>query len=127
LPRDVVKDFEFGGYQVREGDEVFVAATATHYNSTFYKDPEKFDIDRFSPPRNEHKAAGAYAPFGIGAHRCLGADMGELQSMIVVATMLRYLKLETHPKNYDLKIVCKPLRRPDPKFRIKVVGRRFPN
>ena len=52
--------------------------------------------------------------------------MGELQSMIVVATLLHRLRLAIHPEGWDVQVVAKPLRRPDPKFRLKVLGRRQP-
>jgi cytochrome P450 len=126
LPRDANLDFEFLGHQIKKGQQLFIGITATHFDPTLYRDPQVFDIDRYAPPREEHKAPGAYAPFGLGAHRCLGGNMGELQSMIVVATLLHRLRLAIHPDGYDMKVVAKPLRRPDQKFRLRVLGRRTP-
>src|SRR5262249_51463298 len=93
LPRTAACDFEFLGYQVRKGEQLFIGVTTTHFDPQLYRDPQAFDIDRYGPPREEHKASGAYAPFGLGPHRCLGGNMGELQSMIVVATMLHRLRM----------------------------------
>jgi cytochrome P450 len=124
LPRDANRDFEFLGYQIRKGQQLFLGITATHFDGRLYRDPHVFDIDRYAPPREEHKAPGAFAPFGLGAHRCLGGNMGELQSMIVVATLLHRLRLGIHPEGYEMKVVAKPLRRPEPKFRLRVLGRR---
>ncbi|HEY2512680.1 MAG TPA: cytochrome P450 [Polyangiaceae bacterium] len=124
LPRDAAQDFEFAGYQVRKGDRLFLGITATHFDRRFYREPMLFDIDRYAPPREEHKPPGAFAPFGLGAHKCLGGNMGELQSMIVVATLLHRLELRLDPVDYEVKVEAKPLRRPDAKFRIKVLGRR---
>jgi cytochrome P450 len=126
LPRDAACDFEFAGYQIRKGDRLFIGTTAAHFDSRYYKDPEAFDIDRYAPPREEHKPPGAFAPFGLGAHRCLGGNMGELQAMIVVATLLQRLELRLEPEDYRVRIESKPLRRPDARFRIKVIGRRRP-
>jgi hypothetical protein len=52
--------------------------------------------------------------------------MGELQSMIVVATLLHRLELRLDPEDYEVRVEAKPLRRPDARFRIKVLGRRKP-
>src|SRR5260221_2053373 len=49
----------------------------------------QFDLDRFRPPRNEHRKPGAYAPFGLGDHTCLGAGIAEVQLMTTMATLLR--------------------------------------
>jgi cytochrome P450 len=126
LPRDAARDFEFAGSQIRRGDPLFIGVTAPHFDPSVYAEPGTFDIDRFAPPRSEHKRPGAFAPFGLGAHKCLGANMGELQSMIVVATILHRLDLELAPRDYTLRIVAKPLRRPDAGFGIRVKGRRAP-
>jgi cytochrome P450 len=126
LPRDAGVDFEFMGYQIRKGERLFLGITATHFDPRFYVSPEVFDIDRYAPPREEHKAAGAYAPLGLGPHKCLGGNMGELQAMIVVAAMLHRLELRLEPADYVVRVESKPLRRPDARFRIKVVGRRRP-
>jgi cytochrome P450 len=124
LPRDANLDFEFLGHQIRKGEQLFIGITAPHFDPHIYREPFAFDIDRYALPREEHKAPGAYAPFGLGAHRCLGGNMGELQSMIVVATLLHRLRLALSPVDYEMKVVAKPLRRPDKRFRLRVLGRR---
>jgi cytochrome P450 len=126
LPRDAAQDFEFAGTQIQKGDHLFLGTAAVHFDRRFYRDPYEFDIDRFAPPREEHKAPGAYAPYGLGAHKCLGANMGELQAMIVVATMLHGLEMRLDPEGYAMRIETKPLRRPERAFRVKVIGRRAP-
>ncbi len=124
LARDCKKDFEFGGYQVRRGDSLLLPMVATHFDARYFPDPERFDIDRFREPRSEHKRGQVFAPFGLGSHRCLGAQMGELQTMIMVASLLRRFELDVHPTDYRLKIVTAPLRRPCTKFRLRVLGER---
>jgi cytochrome P450 len=126
VPRNAACDFEFAGKQVRKGDPLFVLTAAAHFNPRYYRDPERFDIDRYAPPREEHKPAGAFAPFGLGPHKCLGANLGELQATIIAATLLHRFRLELSPRDYELKIVAKPIRRPDQRFRLRVVGRRAP-
>ena len=88
-----------------------------------HPEPERFDIDRFSAARAEHKQPGAYAPFGLGPHRCLGAGMGELQTMIVMGRLLERFELALEPDSQRLEIVMKPLRRPA-RLNLRVVRRR---
>jgi cytochrome P450 len=124
LPRDARQDFEFGGYQVRKGDRILLPTPATHFEAEFFPEPQRFDIDRFRDPRSEHKQGAVFAPFGLGPHRCLGAGMGELQTMMMVALLMRHLELELDPPGYELRVVASPLRRPDSRFRVRVVRRR---
>jgi hypothetical protein len=41
-----------------------------------------------------------------------------------VATLLHRLRLSIHPDGYEMRVVAKPLRRPDQQFRLRVLGRR---
>ncbi len=124
LPRDARQDFEFAGRQVLRGDRILLPTPATHFEAELFPDPGRFDIDRFRDPRSEHKQAAVFAPYGLGPHRCLGAGMGELQTMMMVALLLRHFELALDPPDYALKIVTAPLRRPDARFRVRVLGRR---
>jgi len=44
-----------------------------HRLPELWTNPEKFDPERFAEPRSEHKKHRyAFAPFGGGAHKCIG-------------------------------------------------------
>lgn len=72
MVRTVANSFEFGGYWIPAGTSLWVAMPVAHHLPELYPEPEWFDIDRFLPERREHGQPGAYAPFGFGAHSCLG-------------------------------------------------------
>ena len=74
----VAKPLTIAGYRLEPGDDIFVAMTVPHFLPELYPEPEKFDIDRYHAPRNEHRQRGAYAPFGLGDHTCLGAGIAEI-------------------------------------------------
>ena len=90
-----------------------------------WTNPDKFDPDRFAEPRSEHKKHRyAFAPFGGGAHKCIGMVFGQLEIKTVMHRLLRKYRLElTHPgyrPRYDyggmpvpldgMPIVLRPLR-----------------
>jgi cytochrome P450 len=89
----VIKPFTFAGYRLEPGDDVLVAMTVAHFLPELFAEPETFDIDRYHDPRNEHRQRGAYAPFGLGDHTCLGAGIAEIQLMVIVATLLHTYRL----------------------------------
>ena len=124
VPRKVLNSFEFGGYTIPVGEQVFVATTVPHYLPEYYPNPEQFDIDRYLPDRQEHRQRGAYAPFGLGTHRCLGSNFAEVQIALTLATVLRDVELELNPPDYTLKIDPLPSPSPDKKFKFKVVRQR---
>ena len=98
----VAKPLTFAGYRLEPGDEVYVAMTVPHFLPELYPHPETFDIDRYHEPRNEHRQRGAYAPFGLGEHSCLGAGIAEIQLMVIPATLLYMYQFELDPPDYQL-------------------------
>jgi cytochrome P450 len=120
----VSNPFEFCGYRVDRGQNLIVGATVPHYLPQFYPNPNKFDIDRYENPRNEHRQPGAFAPFGLGPHICLGAGMAEVLIMLTMAAILRTVRLEMCPPNYQLKLEFTPT--PIPRdFYVRVLERRM--
>lgn len=124
-PRGVTKGFEFAGHQVRAGEDVLIANSLTHFLPEFFPEPFEFDIDRYKPPRNEHRQGlGVFAPYTLGPHTCLGAGAAELQLMVTVGALLRTVRLQLDPPDYELKVKLTPIPSPDTRFRVKVIGYR---
>ncbi len=71
--RTTANSFEFAGHRVPAGTQVMIGTAVGHTLEEYFPDPERFDIDRYTPARGEHRQRGAYAPFGAGNHRCLGS------------------------------------------------------
>ncbi len=124
MQRRVAKPFAFGGYQVPADTNVLISTTLPHFLAELYPDPLRFDIDRYLPERKEHKQRGAYAPFGLGSHVCLGAGMAEVQMILTLATVLHTVDLVMDPADYTLKIDPSPTQKPDKNFRLRAAGRR---
>ncbi len=122
VQRNVIEPFEFEGYRVDAGVRLFVGTTVVHFDERYHPDPERFDIDRYVAPRNEHRIPGAYAPYGMGTHTCLGAGLAEAQIMLTVASLFQFGKFEMDPPDYDLKIRPLPTNAPANNFRLKRVG-----
>ena len=125
--RTVANSFEFSGCTLPAGRQVILDFTLTHHLPDFFPDPEQFDIDRFAPPRNEHRQPAVYLPYGVGTHRCLGEDMAEFVTLTAMATLLHDVRLELDPPDYTLtgwKIKGLPTRHPGKSFRFRLAGRR---
>ena len=125
--RTVANSFEFSGCTVPAGRQVILDFTLTHHLPEFFPDPDQFDIDRFAPPRNEHRQTAVYMPYGVGTHRCLGEDLAEFVTLTAMATLLHDVRLELDPPDYTLtgwKIKGLPTRHPGKSFRFRLVRRR---
>ena len=124
LFRTVANSFEFDGCRIPAGAPVLVATGVTHHLPEFFPEPERFDIDRYLPERAEHRQTDAYAPFGVGTHRCLGAGFAEAEILLTLAAMLHGAELALDPPGYELKMTNVPTPRPSKKFKFRVVQRR---
>lgn len=71
-PRKVVKAFEFDGYYVPTGSIVYYSILFTHMMPEVFANPERFDPERFAPPRNEDtRTPFSLIGFGGGPRSCI--------------------------------------------------------
>ena len=117
----VARPLTLAGYRLEQGLDVEVAMTVPHFLEEVYPHPMQFDLDRFRAPRNEHRKPGAYAPFGLGDHTCLGAGIAEVQLMVTMAALLSMYTLQFDPPDYHLVIEEHPTPVPGNHFQVKVV------
>ena len=118
--RQVVTGFDFEGYRIPAGQGIILATGVTHSLPECFPEPERFDIDRYLPGRDEHKRPGAYAPFGLGLHRCLGSGFASTQLAVTLLTLLRDVEIEMDPPDYRLKVKMALAARPSGKFGFRV-------
>jgi cytochrome P450 len=91
VPRQVAREFEFGGYRVPVGTDVLSANAMCHFLDELYEDafsfrPERFvDNGRFVPRSNGF--------FGGGIHICLGRNHTMLQTPVALAQMIKYHRI----------------------------------
>jgi cytochrome P450 len=93
--RRAVRDIDLLGYFIPVGTDVVTWPSMNHRLPELWTNPEKFDPDRFAEPRSEHKKHRyAFAPFGGGAHKCIGMVFGQLEIKTVMHRLLRKYRLE---------------------------------
>ena len=121
--RDVMNSFVLEGYELPVGSRVHIAQTAPHYMEDVFPDPFSFDIDRYLPPRDEHRGPG-YAPYGLGTHRCLGSRWMDLQLAVNVLMIAYHFTLEVSPADWKLTFSPLPSMKPSAKLKFRVVEQR---
>ncbi|MDX2078930.1 MAG: cytochrome P450, partial [bacterium] len=122
-PRTALKSFTFNGYRVDAGSEVYVAQTMTHFMRDYFPNPNQFDHTRFARGEGRN-VAGAFAPYSLGQHMCLGAGIAETQMMLTLARLLNNLDLELETPNLTIKSA--PLPNPTNNFYVRVKANHTP-
>jgi cytochrome P450 len=122
LRRGVMEECELGGYTIPKGWKVMYLPRVSHQLPDVFEEPERFDPDRFAPPREEHKQPYAMVEFGGGYRTCIGKELAMFEAKVVLSYLLRAFRFElapgqrlevanagamTSPK-YGVKVLVKP-------------------
>jgi len=124
--RTVSNSFVFAGHTVPAGRLVMIGTAVGHGLEEYFPRPERFDIDRYTRARGEHRQRNAYAPFGAGNHRCLGSGLVPVQIVLTMATILRELVLRPLDPHCALRVRSFPTMKPVG-FKVRILGRRSRN
>jgi len=112
VPRFSVREFEFGGYRVPANAMVAVYPLHTHHMAEWWREPFRFDPERFAPGRAEHQQhSHLWVPFGGGAHLCIGRRFAELQVKAVVSALVRRFRW-SFPAGYAMPVQEAPISKP---------------
>lgn len=87
--RQAMEDDELAGYPIPRGSWVFIHPWVLHRDGRFFPQPERFDPSRFLPERERELPVGAYVPFGLGPHMCIGARMGMAMMLNLLALLVQ--------------------------------------
>ena len=85
------------GCRIPKGAMVLLCPYLTHRNAAFWESPDTFDPSRFTRPGGAPSHRGAYLPFGLGAHLCIGKHIGLLFGQIFMAEFVKRFTLRLPP------------------------------
>lgn len=119
MPYIAKEDFTSCGYTVQQGAMVVLSQLSMLFADPPFTDPFVFDPSRCMEPRNEHRQAGVFHPFGMHQRTCVAMGLVELLAMTQVATLLHTLELHMAPSDYTLRMTVKPLPAPNRHFRMR--------
>ncbi|MBA0048330.1 cytochrome P450 [Mycobacterium sp. NPDC050853] len=84
--RTAIEDDEIGGYFIPKGSQVIITQYALQRDPRFWKEPEKFNPDRFLTDKINRNA---FLPFSIGPRKCMGTRMAYIEGTLVLGTILQ--------------------------------------
>jgi cytochrome P450 len=111
IPRQVVTDFECGGYRIPSGSELHISPYLLHRHPRHWLEPERFWPERFD--RERARSHEAYLPFGLSIRRCIGDQLSLIHLKLLLGTLLRRVRLDlgADAPRYDVAPmgVCYPV------------------
>ncbi|HVP28058.1 MAG TPA: cytochrome P450 [Myxococcota bacterium] len=112
IPRMSEGEFELYGYRIPAKVLVLAYPLHTHHMKEYWKDPFRFDPERFAAPREEHKQhTHLWVPFSGGAHMCLGVRFAEMQIRLILFQLVRRFRWSV-PRGYKMPVQQAPISKP---------------
>jgi enediyne biosynthesis protein E7 len=98
IERRVIENDQIGSYAIPRGTTVLISPYLMHRHKEFWPDPEAFAPERFAPDQPEYQPSvsrprGAYIPFGLGPHRCIGEHMASLVATQIMKNVYNRFRL----------------------------------
>jgi len=121
LARRAEQDDVIGGYAIPKGTLLFASPYVTHRHPAFWENPEGFDPDRFAGNALARMPRFAYFPFGGGARLCIGQSFAMMEGSLVLATILRRVRLDLVPGERPVPLASVTLR-PSGPIHVRVVS-----
>jgi len=111
LSRAAIKDDRIGDLKIPARSIVAISPYVLHRHRTLWDEPDAFMPERFLPDRKAAIDRFAYLPFGAGPRVCIGASFSLQEAVIVLATIVREIRLdlvEGHVVNPLHRVTLRP-------------------
>lgn len=104
LFRQAITDTEICGHFIPRHSQIAINVYASMRLPDWWPDPDTFDPDRFTTAaQHESISRYAFAPFGGGAHKCIGQHFADMTVKTVMHQMLRRFEWRT-PAGYRVPL-----------------------
>jgi cytochrome P450 len=118
LIRRAVDAFELDGYHFPAGTIAVFSQWVLHHLQDIWGDPDAFRPERWDPVNGQHVPQWAYFPFGGGPLMCIGMPFAELETRLLLATILQHYTPRLVP---GFKVVPQPRVTLRPKYGMHMI------
>jgi cytochrome P450 len=97
MMRTATEDDVVCGRRIPRKSIVGIFPWVVHRHRKLWRDPDRFDPERFAPGEAAARSRYAYLPFAAGPHVCVGASMAMLQLIVAVAVLAQQFRFRLVP------------------------------
>ncbi|KAL3287727.1 hypothetical protein HHI36_002191 [Cryptolaemus montrouzieri] len=114
-------EINIGEHVVPPDCTIFLGIYMVHRDGKYWKDPLKFDPDRFLPEEIKKRHPYCYLPFAGGPRNCIGYKYAHMVMKTVLSMTLRKFVITTKFKSIvDMKLKANVVLRPADGYRVTV-------
>lgn len=104
IQRTIKEDIAISSCTLPAGSSLVIPVYHIHRDPKFWKDPNAFDPERFTPENCRNRPTFCYLPFSFGPMDCLGRYFGAKLIKTIVVTVLQEFKVYSSKSYKDLRI-----------------------
>ncbi len=93
--RQTVRPLDLGGHVLPKGTNLLLSPYTLHRRADVFPDPERFDPARFAQDAESNRPRFSYLPFGSGPRFCIGSHFAQMEALVVLATLARYVNFSS--------------------------------
>jgi len=82
------------GTRIAAGSKLLLSPYVLHRNPIYWREPERFDPERFGAEESRGRPRHAYIPFGAGPRVCIGRSLATLTCTLALARFVQRARLE---------------------------------
>ena len=108
FPREAIQDHYLGDVKIPKGTSVNCCFIGNNHNPAYYKDPERFNHNRWIPGHADFEANASknpfiFTPFSAGPRNCIGQHLAMIEAKIIFSIFLTNFKFK-FPDDYKLRM-----------------------
>ncbi|XP_050092165.1 cytochrome P450 9e2-like [Anopheles aquasalis] len=98
LNRECIQDYSCDDgtgnkFTIEKGSMLLIPIIGIHFDEKYYKEPERFDPERFNEQNRKNIQSGTYIPFGIGPRNCIGSRFALMEVKVVLYYLLKHFRV----------------------------------
>jgi cytochrome P450 len=118
MSRQAIDEFDLDGYHFPAGTVAMLSQWVLHNEPEIWGDPETFRPERWDPEHGQKVPQGAFFPFGMGPRICIGMPFAEMETRLLLATILQRFTPDLVP---GFPVVPLPRVTMRPKYGMKMI------
>ncbi|KAK6183883.1 hypothetical protein SNE40_006459 [Patella caerulea] len=122
IPHVVTENRILQGYSIKTGTTVLFHIWSLHHDTRYWKNPMKFNPNRFLNEDKDLEIPDYYMPYGAGLRQCAGESLAEIELFLFFTTIMQQLTFTAEQSPLILEPEFDFLIRPKP-FRVSVTER----
>lgn len=118
MGRRALSDYQVGGFVIPANSIVLMSQWVMHHDARYFRDPFKFDPERWTPIERESRPKFSYFPFGGGPRVCIGEQFAWMEGVLLIATIAQQWKMRLEPGHV---VEPKPMITLRPKYGMRMI------